>query len=39
MAPAGMTQPMAAVRPQPPQPLQQAPTPMRGFLIDEENDN
>ncbi|KIQ61774.1 cell division protein DivIVA [Kitasatospora griseola] len=39
MAPAGMTQPMAAVRPQPPQPMQQAPAPMRGFLIDEDGDN
>ncbi|MFI6843395.1 DivIVA domain-containing protein [Kitasatospora sp. NBC_00085] len=39
MQPAGMTQPMAAVRPQPPQPMQQAPAPMRGFLIDEDGDN
>lgn len=39
MAPAGMPQPMAAVRPQPPQPMQQAPAPMRGFLIDEDGDN
>ncbi|GGO81763.1 DivIVA domain-containing protein [Wenjunlia tyrosinilytica] len=36
MAPS-MTQPMAPVRPQAPQPLQQAPTPMRGFLIDEDD--
>ena len=36
MSPA-MTQPMAPVRPQGPQPLQQAPTPMRGFLIDEDD--
>jgi DivIVA domain-containing protein len=36
MSPA-MTQPMAPVRPQAPQPLQQAPTPMRGFLIDEDD--
>ncbi|WP_031523380.1 DivIVA domain-containing protein [Streptomyces sp. NRRL F-5123] len=37
MAPA-MTQPMAPVRPQGgPSPLQQAPTPMRGFLIDEDD--
>jgi hypothetical protein len=32
-----MTQPMAAVRPQPP--LQQAPQPMRGFLIDQDDEN
>jgi hypothetical protein len=36
MSPA-MTQPMAPVRPQAPQPMQQAPTPMRGFLIDEDD--
>jgi len=36
MSPA-MTQPMAPVRPQGPSPLQQAPTPMRGFLIDEDD--
>jgi DivIVA domain-containing protein len=36
MAPA-MTQPMAPVRPQAPQPMQQAPSPMRGFLIDEDD--
>ncbi|MGW3246335.1 DivIVA domain-containing protein [Streptomyces sp. NPDC001070] len=36
MSPA-MTQPMAPVRPQGPAPLQQAPTPMRGFLIDEDD--
>jgi vacuolar-type H+-ATPase subunit H len=36
MSPA-MTQPMAPVRPQGPQPMQQAPTPMRGFLIDEDD--
>jgi len=36
MSPA-MTQPMAPVRPQGPQPRQQAPTPMRGFLIDEDD--
>jgi vacuolar-type H+-ATPase subunit H len=36
MSPA-MTQPMSPVRPQAPQPLQQAPTPMRGFLIDEDD--
>ena len=36
MTPA-MTQPMAPVRPQAPSPLQQAPTPMRGFLIDEDD--
>ncbi|MEU3073694.1 DivIVA domain-containing protein [Streptomyces laurentii] len=36
MAPA-MTQPMAPVRPQAPQPMQQAPAPMRGFLIDEDD--
>ena len=36
MAPA-MTQPMAPVRPQGPQPMQQAPSPMRGFLIDEDD--
>jgi len=36
MSPA-MTQPMAPVRPQGGQPLQQAPTPMRGFLIDEDD--
>jgi DivIVA domain-containing protein len=36
MTPA-MTQPMAPVRPQGPAPLQQAPTPMRGFLIDEDD--
>ncbi|MBU3865935.1 cell division protein DivIVA, partial [Streptomyces sp. 4503] len=32
-----MTQPMAPVRPQSPQPMQQAPSPMRGFLIDEDD--
>ncbi|MGW6459800.1 DivIVA domain-containing protein [Streptomyces sp. NPDC055078] len=36
MSPA-MTQPMAPVRPQAPQPMQQAPAPMRGFLIDEDD--
>ncbi|MEV6649752.1 DivIVA domain-containing protein [Streptomyces sp. NPDC051219] len=36
MSPA-MTQPMAPVRPQAPQPMQQAPSPMRGFLIDEDD--
>ncbi|MER0244275.1 DivIVA domain-containing protein [Streptomyces sp. HSW2009] len=36
MSPA-MTQPMAPVRPQGPQPMQQAPSPMRGFLIDEDD--
>lgn len=37
MSPA-MTQPMAPVRPQGgPQPAQQAPSPMRGFLIDEDD--
>jgi len=36
MTPA-MTQPMAPVRPQAPQPMQQAPSPMRGFLIDEDD--
>jgi DivIVA domain-containing protein len=36
MSPA-MTQPMAPVRPQGPSPLQGAPTPMRGFLIDEDD--
>jgi vacuolar-type H+-ATPase subunit H len=36
MSPA-MTQPMAPVRPQGQVPLQQAPTPMRGFLIDEDD--
>ena len=36
MSPA-MTQPMAPVRPQGPSPMQQAPTPMRGFLIDEDD--
>jgi vacuolar-type H+-ATPase subunit H len=36
MSPA-MTQPMAPVRPQGSQPRQQAPTPMRGFLIDEDD--
>jgi hypothetical protein len=36
MSPA-MTQPMAPVRPQSPQPMQQAPSPMRGFLIDEDD--
>ncbi|OIV38155.1 cell division protein DivIVA [Mangrovactinospora gilvigrisea] len=38
-----MTQPMAPIRPQAPQPMQQvqqgAPTPMRGFLIDEDPEN
>jgi vacuolar-type H+-ATPase subunit H len=39
MAPS-MTQPMAPVRPQAPQQMgQQQPTPMRGFLIDEDPDN
>jgi hypothetical protein len=36
MSPA-MTQPMAPVRPQGPSPMQQAPSPMRGFLIDEDD--
>lgn len=36
MSPA-MTQPMAPVRPQAPAPMQQAPAPMRGFLIDEDD--
>ncbi|MFE1173692.1 DivIVA domain-containing protein [Streptomyces sp. NPDC058773] len=36
MSPA-MTQPMAPVRPQSPQPMQQTPSPMRGFLIDEDD--
>ncbi|MBB1253416.1 DivIVA domain-containing protein [Streptomyces alkaliterrae] len=36
MSPA-MTQPMAPVRPQGPQPMGQAPSPMRGFLIDEDD--
>jgi vacuolar-type H+-ATPase subunit H len=36
MSPA-MTQPMAPVRPQGQQPMQQAPSPMRGFLIDEDD--
>ncbi|MFD9816360.1 DivIVA domain-containing protein [Streptomyces sp. NPDC059080] len=36
MAPA-MMQPMAPVRPQSPQPMGQAPSPMRGFLIDEDD--
>lgn len=36
MSPA-MTQPMAPVRPQGTQPMQQAPSPMRGFLIDEDD--
>lgn len=36
MSPA-MTQPMAPVRPQGPAPMQQAPSPMRGFLIDEDD--
>lgn len=36
MTPA-MTQPMAPVRPVAPQPMQQAPSPMRGFLIDEDD--
>ena len=36
MTPA-MTQPMAPVRPQGPSPMQQAPSPMRGFLIDEDD--
>ncbi|NGN65868.1 DivIVA domain-containing protein [Streptomyces sp. A7024] len=36
MSPA-MTQPMAPVRPQGPAPMQQPPSPMRGFLIDEDD--
>ncbi|GAA0490686.1 MULTISPECIES: DivIVA domain-containing protein [Streptomyces] len=36
MSPA-MTQPMAPVRPQGQQQMQQAPSPMRGFLIDEDD--
>jgi hypothetical protein len=36
MTPA-MTQPMAPVRPQGPSPMGQAPSPMRGFLIDEDD--
>ncbi|AIA03060.1 DivIVA domain-containing protein [Streptomyces noursei] len=36
MSPA-MTQPMAPVRPQGPSPMQQTPSPMRGFLIDEDD--
>ncbi|PWI08018.1 cell division protein DivIVA, partial [Streptomyces sp. NWU339] len=32
-----MTQPMAPVRPQGPSPMGQAPSPMRGFLIDEDD--
>ncbi|GAT81452.1 cell division protein DivIVA [Streptomyces sp. F-3] len=36
MSPA-MTQPMAPVRPQGPSPMGQAPSPMRGFLIDEDD--
>jgi hypothetical protein len=36
MSPA-MTQPMAPVRPQGPGPMGQAPSPMRGFLIDEDD--
>ncbi|MFC7216694.1 DivIVA domain-containing protein [Streptomyces polyrhachis] len=36
MSPA-MTQPMAPVRPQGPGPMQQPPSPMRGFLIDEDD--